>query len=260
MNGRSWNIDHDRIEKFMDVLVREDIFHFKKFDVHQDQCMMKVCTDGVLLGSWVRLEHVKTGLDIGTGSGVITLMLAQRSEHINSILGIEIDERSYHQACANAAQSEWCERLKMIHAPVQDYMYETQDTFDLIVSNPPFFTGGTLSESQPRNDVRHTVKLPHGDLLRAVKKLLNSKGRFAVILPVMEGYRFVELAEQYRLYLIRQTEVLSRPDKPIERLLMEFSNQDKKRVESDRLIIHEESGPGFTPEYRKLTGDFYLNF
>ncbi len=244
----------------MDVLVREDVFHFKKFDIHQDQCMMKVCTDGVLLGSWVHVDNVRSSLDIGTGSGVITLMLAQRSKNINRILGIEIDENSYHQACANAALSDWSHRLEMVHSPIQDFMYDTQDTFDLIVSNPPFFTGGTLSESQSRNDVRHTVKLPHGDLLRAVKKLLNANGRFAVILPVMEGYRFVELAEQYRLYLIRQTEVLSRPGKPVERLLMEFSQQDQRQVESDRLIIHEETGPGFTPEYRKLTGDFYLNF
>src|SRR5690606_36342584 len=130
----------------MDVLVREDIFHFKKFDIQQDQCIMKVCTDGVLLGSWVNLDDVRSSLDIGTGTGVITLMLAQRSPHIQTICGVEIDENSYQQACANAAQSAWSDRLDMAHASIQDFMYATQDTYDLIVSNPPFFTGGTLSE------------------------------------------------------------------------------------------------------------------
>lgn len=229
---------------------------------------MKVCTDGILLGAWARLEGVRTGLDIGTGSGVISLILAQRSDlhHAGSrpvlkrIIGVEIDEGSYLQACHNAARSAWSDRLEMVHESVQDFMYSTEDTFDLIISNPPFFTGGTLSESQERNDVRHTVKLPHSDLLRAVKKLMSPKGHFAVILPVMEGYRFSELAEQYGLYLSRKTEVYSRSGKAMERLLLEFSHQENHRVEEDKLYIHTGNGHEFSPEYQKLTGDFYLNF
>lgn len=251
----------------MDVLVREDIFRFKKFEIHQDQCMMKVCTDGVLLGSWARIDGVSTGLDIGTGSGVIALMLAQRSEGERDghspgmhILGVEIEKSSYQQACENIAHSHWSQRLEMVHSSVQKFMDQTDKTFDLIISNPPFFTGGTLSESQTRNDVRHTVKLPHNDLLRAVKKLMSPKGHFSVILPMMEGYRFIELAEQYRLYLSRKTQVFSRPGKPMERLLLEFSHQDGSRVEADDLYIHPEKGNGFSPEYQKLTGEFYLNF
>ncbi len=244
----------------MDVLVREDVFHFKQFDIHQDKCLMKVCTDGVLLGSWVRLDGVRTGIDIGAGSGIIALMLAQRSEKIDQITGIEIDEESWCQASTNAAQSEWSDRIEMVHASIQDYMWTAPGTVDLIVSNPPFFTGGTLSESQPKNEVRHTVKLPHSDLLRAVKKLMSSTGHFAVILPVMEGYRFVELAEQYRLYLTKRTQVYTRPGKPVERLLMEFSHVDGQPVREDSLVIHENESAGFSIEYKNLTGDFYLNF
>lgn len=221
---------------------------------------MKVCTDGVLLGSWVGLEGVQTGIDIGTGSGVIALMLTQRSKDIKHVTGIEIDEESFHQAYFNAIQCEWSDRLEIIHAPIQEFMRSSALTYNLIVSNPPFFTGGTLSESQPKNEVRHTVKLPHSDLLRAVKKMMKPDGHFGVILPVMEGYRFIELAEQYRLYLTRQTSVYTRPGKPKERLLMEFSHHDDLVVEKSKLVIYDAAGEKFSSEYRKLTGDFYLNF
>lgn len=244
----------------MDLLVREDVFHFKQFDIQQDKCLMKVCTDGVLLGSWVNMDKVHSAIDIGTGSGVITLMLAQRSEQVQPILGVEIDEGSYNQACINVAQSEWSNRIEMIHSPIQDYMYASSDTYDLIVSNPPFFTGGTLSESQPKNEVRHTVKLPHSDLLRSVKKLMSREGRFGVILPVMEGYRFVELAEQYRLYLSRKTQVFTRLGKPMERFLMEFSHKDEEVLEEKDLYIHNGEGDEFSSDYMNLTRHFYLKF
>ncbi|MBY5959807.1 methyltransferase domain-containing protein [Membranicola marinus] len=242
----------------MDLLVRDDVFHFKQFDVHQDRCLMKVCTDGVLLGSWVSVKGAESAMDIGTGSGVIALMLAQRSAFLHRITGVEIDEGSYQQACSNAAQSPWSERVEMIHAPIQDYIREAIDRFDLIISNPPFFTGGTLSESQPKNEVRHTVKLPHSDLLRAVKQLMSPKGRFSVILPVMEGYRFVELAEQYRLYLSRRTRVFTRPGKPVERFLLEFSHDQGVLLEEKDLYIHEGRKNDFSSEYVNLTRDFYL--
>lgn len=244
----------------MDVLVKDDVFHFKKFDVHQDQCLMKVCTDGVLLGAWAGISGVQSVLDIGTGTGVIALMLAQRSEAIQNIVGVEVDGYSYRQAAENAKESQWPERLTMVHQSIQDYVDETVQTFDLIISNPPFFTGGTLSDSQSKNDVRHTVKLPHGDLLRSVNKLLNPGGHFSVILPVMEGYRFIELAEQYRLYLTRQTNVYSVTGKPTERLLLEFSPGKPKNVLKEDLTIHHPDHHAFSAEYIDLTKDFYLNF
>lgn len=244
----------------MDILVRENVFHFKQFDICQDQCSMKVCTDGVLLGAWTNLENVSSALDIGTGSGVIALMLAQRSDELKHVVGIEIDQTSYEQARENAANCNWADRIAMIHSSIQDYTDDNDQSFDLIISNPPFFTGGTLSESQTKNDVRHTIKLPHGDLLRAVKKLMNPQGHFSVILPIMEGYRFIELAEQYGLYLIRKTRVFSRQDKPMERFLMEFSHENHGKPQVDDLVIHNDVNDGYTPEYKNLTGDFYLNF
>lgn len=244
----------------MDILVREKVFHFKKFDIRQEQCTMKVCTDGVLLGAWAGIQDVQSALDIGTGSGVIALMLAQRSEDIQRIAGIEIDQGSFYQAQVNAANCDWSNRLEMIHSSIQDYTNVSSETFDLIISNPPFFTGGTLSESQTKNDVRHTVKLPHSDLLRAVKKLMSPKGHFAVILPIMEGYRFIELAEQYGLYLSRRTQVYSRPGKPMERFLLEFSIRSTANAEVDDLYIHEGKDNAFSSAYQKLTGEFYINF
>src|SRR5690554_962236 len=244
----------------MDILVRENVFHFKQFDICQDQCSMKVCTDGVLLGAWTNLGNVRSALDIGTGSGVVAVMLAQRSDDLKQVVGIEIDQTSYEQARENAANCNWADRIVMIHSSIQDYTDDNDQSFDLIISNPPFFTGGTLSESQTKNDVRHTIKLPHRDLLRAVKKLMQPRGHFAVILPIMEGYRFIELAEQYGLYLSRRTQVFSSPGKPMERFLLEFSHRSSGNAKVDDLYIHEGEDNAFSSAYQKLTGEFYLNF
>jgi len=234
-----------------------DVFKFKKFAIQQDKCPMKVGTDGVLLGAWVNVSEVGKALDIGTGSGLIAIMLAQRAPQAH-IHGVDIDEQSCQQAAENMQSAPWADRLQTFHQPIQDFAYEHDHQYDLIVSNPPFFTGGTFSEEQDRNSVRHTVKLPHNDLLRAVQNLLAEHGRFAVVLPYIEGLRFQELAADYNLHCNRLTEVLPRPGRPIERLLMEFERV-KKPQQSDQLVLQN---PGkhlsWTAAYRELTSDFYL--
>lgn len=231
-------------------------FYFKQFVIHQDKCKMKVGTDGVLLGAWAEAPEVHSALDIGAGTGLIAIMLAQRIQdaHIDCV---EIDQPSYEQAMENIAISPWSDRIQAIYAPVQEYARQASQRYDLIVSNPPFFSGGTFSSQDDRASVRHTVKLPHGDLLGAVRTLLAPEGRFCVILPYIEGLRFEELARNYNLYCTKLTEVLTKADKPIERLLMQFERQVKS-LEHSRLVIRKEQDGDWTEEYTGLTGAFYL--
>lgn len=232
-------------------------FKFKQFTIHQDKCPMKVGTDGVLLGAWAAVEKDKRVLDIGTGSGVVAIMLGQRNEQA-IIHGVEVDADAYEQARQNMEKAPWSDRLKPIHSAIQDYARQYQGQYDHIVSNPPFFSGGTFSNNQDRNSVRHTIKLPHGDLLVAVRKLLAPGGKFSLILPLIEGLRFQELARTYKFYCNRITEVRPKADKNVERLLMEFG-QVEKPLDKSTLIIQKEARNDWTEAYIALTGAFYLN-
>ena len=146
---------------------------------------MKVGTDGVLLGAWAAVKQAQHILDIGTGTGLIAIMLGQRNAKA-IIHGVEIDEIAFAQAYGNMDAAPWNDRLKAIHSSIQEFAKTQERKYDHIVRNPPFFSGGTFSNNQDRNSVRHTVKLPHGDLLNAVQKLLSVDGRFSVILPYIE--------------------------------------------------------------------------
>lgn len=232
-------------------------FRFKQFTIHQERCTMKVGTDGVLLGAWARVEGASKILDIGAGTGIIAIMAAQRAQEA-LVDAVEIDEDAFQQSSENMANSPWADRLRVFHLPIMDFVRTADNSYDVILSNPPFFTGGTFSPENGRNDVRHTVKLPHGDLLGAVRQLLSPSGIFALILPYIEGLRFKELAENYHIYCTRMTEVRSKAGKPIERLLMEFSPQIPSQVEQTSLIIQHEEPNNWTAEYKSLTGDFYL--
>lgn len=232
-------------------------FKFKQFTIHQDRCPMKVGTDGVLLGAWAEVGEARHILDIGTGTGVIAIMLGQRNPNAN-IHGVEIDELAYGQALENMNAAPWNDRLRAIHSSVQAFADKQGLKYDHIVSNPPFFSGGTFSNNQDRNSVRHTVKLPHGDLLVAVRKLLAEDGRFSVILPFIEGLRFQELAKTYQFYCNRMTEVRPKADKRVERLLLEFERKDKE-LRKDDLVIQKEKRNDWTVAYRTLTSSFYLN-
>ena len=217
---------------------------------------MKVGTDGTLLGAWADVSQAKTILDIGTGSGLIALMLAQRTK-VAKIEGVEIDPASCQQAQDNMAASPWSDRLVAIQSPIQEFASTREAAYELIVSNPPFFTGGNLSYNQDRNSVRHTIKLSHQDLLSAVRKLLRPDGRFCLILPYIEGLRFCELAASYQLYCQSMTEVRSKKGKPIKRLLLQFG-KEKIDTQLDELIIHQSEVKAWTPAYKKLTRAFYL--
>lgn len=231
-------------------------FQFKQFTIEQDQCPMKVGTDGVLLGAWADVEKAKNALDIGTGTGLIAMMLAQRNQAMQ-VHAVEIDEMACQQAISNFAQSPFADRLEAKAVSIQDYLGDSKFTYDLIVSNPPFFSGGTFSKSQERNQVRHTIKMPHSVLLQATRRLLNKTGKFCLILPLIEGLRFQELAAQYGLYCTKVTEVKPKIDKSVERLLLQFEWQQKP-LQKEELVIQKEARNDWTDDYIQLTGDFYL--
>ncbi len=233
-------------------------FYFKQFHIHQDKVPMKVGTDGVLVGAWADVLHKKSALDIGTGSGVIAIMLAQRMGTEADIHAIDVDDFAIQQAQENFNHSPWPSRFVIHHQSIQSYAVESTIKFDLIISNPPFFTGGMLSDQNHRNEVRHTIKLPHGDLLLAVDKLLSPLGSLAIILPYLQGLRFIEISALYRLYPRRITEVKSRSEKSIERLLIEFGRTPSIPVQNE-LVIHSIDNQ-FSDAYKELTQDFYLNF
>ena len=220
---------------------------------------MKLGTDSVLLGAWTFSSGPEKVLDIGTGTGVIALIIAQNNSEA-LVDGVEIDSDSASQAAVNFNQSPFGERLRVIHQDIQSFSENNEERYDLLVCNPPFFTGGTLSEISSRNAVRHTVKLPHADLIHAARMLLNEQGRLNLILPYIEGLRFEELAKNYGFYVRKITEVFTKSNKSVERLLMSFSKKEGF-VEKESIAIQKDSDlrNDWTDEYKKLTEDFYLN-
>lgn len=234
-------------------------FQFKQFEVQQDRCAMKVGTDGIMLGAWAEVGAAATILDIGTGTGIIGLMLAQRNSKA-TIHGIDIDDVACAQARQNFEASPWQGRLAVIQESIQDYARTTRTTYDLIASNPPFFSGGTFGMKEERAIARQTVRMPHGDLLIAVRQLLAENGRFCLVLPYLEGLRFQERAEEYHLFCTKVTEVHPRPDKPVNRLLMQFEPEEKPTV-TDQLVIRDnEKDDSYTEAYQQLLKSFLLKF
>ena len=229
------------------------IFKFKQFDIRQKDSLMKVGTDSILLGAWAKEEQSKYILDIGTGTGVIALMLAQRypKAHIDAV---EIDDASALEAKENARHSPFAERVNVVHTSIQKFAENTVRQYDLVVSNPPFFNAGAA-----RNSARHTMSLSHEELLFFAKKLLSKDGHFCLILPLVEGEQCIETAKHHGLYLNRKIKVKPKLSKPVERLLLRFSNTQKNAVE-DILIIEKDSRErAYTDAFKELTSDFYLN-
>ncbi len=237
-------------------------FTFKQFKIHQDRCAMKVGTDGVLLGAWTDVTDTQSILDIGTGTGVIAIMLAQKTAHIEGgiVDAVEIDETSVEQARDNMIDSPFAKRLTVFHNSIQDFAKNHTNKYDLIVSNPPFFTGGTLSSNGDKTNVRHTVKMPHGDLLHATRLLLHKNGRFCVILPLIEGLRFIEIAGSYGFYLTRRSDVRPKEDKGIERLLLQFELTNRTFTHDELIIQNSPDERDYTEGYKELTKDFYTIF
>ena len=232
------------------------MFSFKQFSIQQDKTAMKVGTDGVLLGAWAPIDHNPYSvLDIGAGTGLIALMLAQRTS-AEQIDALEIDENAYEQAVGNFENSPWADRLYCFHAGLDEFIAEPEDEYDLIVSNPPFYTEDFLSGDEQRDTARFSSAMPFGQIIEAADLLLSENGILAVVIPYKEEANFVALAADYELYPVRITRVKGTSTTPIKRSLLAFTRHDAT-PEIDELII-EINRHEYTKEYINLTQDFYL--
>lgn len=232
------------------------MFQFKKFTINQDRCAMKVGTDGVLLGAWCPIDNNTFSiLDIGAGTGILSLILAQRSNAFQ-IDAIEIDEDAYEQCLENFESSPWGDRLFCFHAGLDEFVEEPEDEYDLIISNPPFYTEDYKTENEQRDLARFSDALPFEDLVEAANLLLSENGIFAVIIPFKEEEKFIALANDFELYPFKITRVKGTPTTEIKRSLLAFSKTQKQTL-VDELII-ETTRHQYTEEYIDLTKDFYL--
>jgi tRNA1Val (adenine37-N6)-methyltransferase len=231
-------------------------FSFKQFTVFQEKCAFKVGTDGVLLGACVDITGVKRILDIGTGTGLIALMLAQRCEA--EITALEPDYDSYEQACDNVRQSKWHERIKVLNSDIQHFD-PGNVRFDLIVTNPPWFIDSLKNPDQGKAAARHNVTLNNDELLKGVSRLLAENGRFQVIMPYVEGNILIAEAQEYGLYINNILKIKPLPTSEIRRLIITFIRHRQKPAERFLTIEHGKRHE-FTEEYINLTKDFYLKF
>jgi tRNA1Val (adenine37-N6)-methyltransferase len=218
---------------------------------------MKIGTDGVLLGAWTPLDNnPKSILDIGTGTGIVALMLAQRSE-ARQIDALEIDENAYEQATENFENSPWNDRLYCFHAGLDEFVEEPEDEYDLIVSNPPFYTEDFKTDNEARDRARFADAMPFEDLIEAAALLLSENGIFAVIIPFKEEFSFTETAYEYDLFPIKITRVKGTATSEVKRSLLAFKRFELPVLLADELII-ETARHQYTPEYIELTKAFYI--
>lgn len=234
-------------------------FKFKEFTVHQDKTAMKIGTDAVLLGAWCSLgEYPDTVLDIGSGTGVISLMLAQRSDAM-TIDAVEIDADAYEQTVDNFEKSDWGDRLFCYNTSFVEFakeIAEEEEQYDVIVSNPPFYTDNFETTNEARNKARFTSSLSFEELLKGVSEILSENGLFSVVIPYKEEDGFVELAKKFYLFLNKACHVKGNENTEIKRSLLTFSF-NKKEVKKEELVIEKERHR-YTDDYINLTKDFYL--
>jgi tRNA1Val (adenine37-N6)-methyltransferase len=234
-----------------------DYFQFKQFIVRHDRCPMKVNTDGVLLGAWADVHDIRSALDVGTGSGIIALMIAQRSEA--NIDAVEIDHLACRQAFENIDHSPWKNRIKVHHDSFQHYASVCARQYDLIVSNPPYFRNAMKPGDKRKSKAKHDVDLGFEGLLYYSSLLLAPHGRFCVILPYAAKDNFMQLACINHLYCRRIAAVRSTPLIPFSRIIMAFSRGMTDKIQQSEITIHLKNRE-YSPEYIELTRDFYLAF
>lgn len=229
-------------------------FRFKQFTLFQNRCAMKVGTDGVLLGAWTDISEAKNLLDIGTGTGLLALMFAQRSSQI-LVTAVEIDKEAAEQAEENVNQSPWKDRIEVLNEDILTYCSNTK--FDAIVSNPPYFNNNLHPFDKQRILARHNDHFTYPALIDKVVQFLAFDGRFSVILPFEQKEEFITLCNIRGLYLKRKVNVQTIPNAPYKRVLMEFSLRENNEIYKNTLLI-EEKRHCYSTEYIELTKDFYL--
>ncbi len=241
-----------------------DSFAFKEFEVKQSNCAMKVGTDAVLLGAWGGLPETGYTLDIGTGTGIIAMMAAQRSATF--IDAIEIDEDAFNEALENCQRSKWNNRITVHHISFQKFAPYVLKKYDMILSNPPYFSNCVQAASESRTLARHTCNLSFEELVEGIASLLKPDGSFATILPLKEAEDLTAIAKRYRLYPNRITRVRTTCSKPAKRVLMQFSFhkaipvEETLVIENEVIVINEVKERSYSEDYKNLTRNFYLNF
>lgn len=242
---------------------RKSGFQFKQFYVAQDKCAMKVGTDGVLLGAWADITNKKQILDLGTGTGLIALMLAQRSSPQSQITGVEIEPNAFKQAKENCQQSKWANKIQLFQQDIFDFCKNTNQKFDLIVANPPYFTQGIQCISEQRELARY-IQQSHLSWLFAAKHCLTQTGKIQFILPYEAGINLIkQTALQSQeispiLFCTQVCEIITKITKPAQRLLLSFEC-NALPLEKTQLIIYNKNNH-YTENFKQLTRDFYLNF
>ena len=231
-------------------------FRFKQFGIEQEQCAMKVTTDACIQGAWTPLPqkpaHV---LDIGTGTGLLSLMLAQRNEQL-SIDAVEYDAKAAQQAAANVAASPWPSRIRVAHADIRQY--SVQETYDIIICNPPFFSASLLGDTPSRNMARHDVSLTREELLSAVAAMLSEKGYCSLLLPYTEYQLWRPLAATYGLYEQQSLHVAHKPGAAVKRVISILAKEPNDNTTAILLTIKDMNN-NYTLQFRELLGDFYLD-
>lgn len=237
-----------------------DSFRFKQFVVHQALSAMKVGTDGVLLGSWVALNGGdRSILDIGTGTGLVALMVAQRSDPAAQVDAVEIESAAAREAIDNVARSPWSSKIKIMNIDFQSFAAASDNLYDVIVSNPPYFNGSYKSKIVERTAARHSELLNSDDLLAGVARILDrERGCFSAIFPYENAAVFIAKAASVGLFCNRMLEIYPKPSSLIKRIVAEFSFSRQVLV-TERLYVLDDQGQ-YTPEFRVLTADFYLKF
>jgi tRNA1Val (adenine37-N6)-methyltransferase len=232
-------------------------FQFKQFGIDDSDCAMKIGTDGCLLGAWADVENAKNILDIGTGSGLISLMLAQRSNA--QIDAVEYDSDAHKQALQNFTQSHWNERLQVFHSSIQEYTKVCSKKYDVIVCCPPYFLNSMKATDKKRRLARHTDTLTFEELISCSIRLLETDGKFCSIIPCINEELFCNIALVEGYYTSTKTYVETKAGADPLRVLLKMQRK-KTTCKTDSIPILDAAGKSYTKEYIALTKDFYINF
>ena len=232
------------------------VFRLKQFNIAHDICAMKVGTDSMLLGSWITSTDPRSCLDIGAGCGILSMMMAQRFDTLESVDAVEIDKYSARQGNENFRKSRWSSIIQMYATRIQDFRHLSKKKYDLIVSNPPFFEDGLISKGKSRGEARHTKQLSFSELLGCASAMMNSKGSFSLILPFSHLGRILSIASGFDIYPKVIMRVSSKANHYPLRATINFSFEECL-VENESLYLREENGM-HSKDFKKLTEDFYL--
>lgn len=235
-------------------------FRFKQFTIQQKESAMKVGTDSVVLGAWISIQKANTILDVGTGTGILALMLAQRSSAL--IDAVESNKSACLEAVKNVKSSPWHDRIRVIESSFQDFWNVKKMAgleYDLIISNPPYYSNSLPAKTFERTLARHSNTLTVSELLKGVNVLLKPHGRLGLVMPYPDGKQFIAVAKERGFYCNRLLKLRSRQGRPVKRLLMELSRQEME-LETQYLVISESGQNQYTKDYIEMTKDFYLDF